>query len=141
MSLHAFQFVIPGLFLTVSTTLVGGSFVVLAWFKAAYDQLTGSERIPRKALCVFTASLLPYLFWWLFSWAYPPRVEWVLAHERLNSLSFLSGPIASFPLVIVSMVLAYRNPGRIVRIGSSVLFAINIVGLIWLILDLFGVTS
>jgi hypothetical protein len=139
---EGFYFGIPAVFMTFSTIGLGGVFVLLAWFKIIKGMIYNRHAQVSTALYTFTAAVglqlvaveaLPAV-----PYGIQDRVVMGVQAQKLIGSSFLA---ASFVLLLVCMVLARRDGGRvgdIVQIGAALLIAVFIIGFSLIILSLPG---
>jgi hypothetical protein len=121
------DFLIPALFVTACSALVGGIFTLLAWIAFACDP--DNKRRWRIPLAIYTLAASSFLDWiGYFLLPSVPSVS-VASLDRLWSFVLVSG----FVFVLVSLFLAirYSGPARgTLLVGSVVLFLVNALGYI-----------
>jgi len=123
---------IPALFIIFLTVGLGGLTLVIAWTKVFIEQGSNARWNTPKSLQAFTAAVI------IQSITLP--VMWVIPDDLRPTILtlFLS---TSFALVITSLALIGRSSwsGKgIVRVGLIVVFAVNVTGLIGIVLGLPG---
>jgi hypothetical protein len=125
-------FAIPALFVIILTISLGGLFLVIAWARLIMQSRSDVQLNAPLPLWTFTAAVLLHCVVLPICWVIPDRTR-----EPVLAL-FL---IASFALVITSIALAgsTRWPGRgVVRIATTTLLAVNIIGLGAILFGLLG---
>jgi len=122
------SFAIPALFIIFFTVGVGGLTLVIGWAKVSIEQGSNARWNTPKSLQAFTAAVI------IQSITLP--VMWVIPDDLRPTILtlFLT---TSFALVITSLALMGRSSwsGKgTVRVGLLVVFAVNVTGLIGIIL-------
>jgi hypothetical protein len=112
----------------MSTLLIGGSFLLLAWIQILSDRAKGAR--PGIALITFTIAVL------LDAIPYFVAGEWTSAHSDLWRIMVPSILYASFVFLIITVVLSLRGPGY-VKVGSRTLFVIELAPLVLLLFTLY----
>jgi hypothetical protein len=118
------EFLFPAMLLVASTFLVGGIFLALAWAQINADWTNITAGRPRKAFASFAFSVI-----------LGTASVFVLPLFSLGDLGILLGMsvlAASFVLLFIAVVLSRQSRGMI-KIGSRVLFVINLPLFIMLI--------
>jgi hypothetical protein len=129
-------YTIPAFFITFSTALVGGVFVVLAWTRVIRKSDAASRRSVSAALYTFTVAVFLDVAGWL--WLWEVEADWITSpyfRKAEHACSFFI--IASFVCLVASMVLVRKGSGAetgVVKAGSKTLFAIAVLGSIWFVL-------
>jgi hypothetical protein len=122
---------IPALFIIFLTVPLGGLTLVTAWAKIFIEQGSSRWNAP-KSLHAFTAAVI------IESITLP--VTWVIPNDLRPTILMLF-LITSFALMITSLALRGQSSwsGKgIVRVGLMVVFAVNVTGLIGIVLGLPG---
>lgn len=112
----------------MTTLLIGGSFLILAWVQIFSDRAKGAR--PGIALFTFTISVL------LDAIPYFVAGEWTRAHPDLWRIMVPSILYASFVFLLITVVLSRRSSGY-VTIGSRALLVIDLPPLVLLLFALY----
>jgi hypothetical protein len=126
------SFAIPALFIIFLTVGVGGPTLVFAWAKVFIEQGSNARWNTPKSLQAFTAAVIIQSIILPIMWVIPDDLRPTILTLFLTT---------SFALVITSVALMGRSSwsGKgIVRVGLIVVFAVNVTGLIGIVLGLPG---
>jgi hypothetical protein len=128
------------MFVTTCTIGLGGIFVLIAWRDAVYDRRKNARWKVPAALHTFSASVYLVLIGYFLLWLTAPTLqERSIRNISLAAIVYLFVLVASFALVVISMVLLRRDsrPDQgIVLAGSRVLFVVDVLGFIEIIMGL-----
>jgi hypothetical protein len=131
--LEGLKVAIPIFLLAFPTVFIGGIFVFLILCSNGYQRLMNEKPYHYGAFLQFAIALIPdcgVVYWWLF----PPSAEWIELHDRLHLVLMIAGVIASFLLVVVSLVVATRRRDPLLKTGSWILFVVNLIGISMLVI-------
>jgi len=136
MELKGFDFGIPALFIAISSTLVGGAFLIAALLDVVRQ---GGSRVGWNmptAFYVLTSVVLMDMLALACLWAGP--TDLLYSQSNYGSPIFLG---ASFLFIITTVILVRKRSGPgtgIIRAGSKALLIIAVLGFIGIILALPG---
>jgi hypothetical protein len=111
------EFALPALLLVGSSLLVGGFFLALAWAQIGADWANVAHGKPRKAFIALTASVL---LGTVSIFALP-----LFTLGDLGIFTVLLIHSATFVLLIIAII-STRGDHGMVKIGSRVLFLVNL---------------
>jgi hypothetical protein len=123
---------IPALFIIFLTVPLGGLTLITGWTKMFIEQGSSGRWNTPKSLQAFTAAVI------IQSITLP--VMWVIPND-LRPTILMVCLITSFALLITSLALMGQSSWSakgIVRVGLIVVFAVNVTGLIGIVLGLPG---
>jgi len=130
MGFEALNFVLPVLFITWSTLMVGTVSVLLGWSKVRGQPKDERAREAPKSLLALTASIFVVLAGFLVFLFLP---HWIRNSPQGHSIWF-AFVVIGFLLDLAALFLSHnQNPARFtVLTGSLIVAAINVIGLVWL---------
>jgi hypothetical protein len=137
MGFDSLSFYVPAMFVTVGSMVIGGLFVLVAWTNVINDPTMKRNLEPQKGVYAFTASValdvitIPIVRALPYEWEHD-TVLGIPYIECIWSLLLIAGIVC----LVMSMVLVRgrSGPGLVaVKVGSKVLSAIVVIGLIGLV--------
>jgi hypothetical protein len=135
-------FYLPALFVTVGTIGLGGLFLSLALADVVRASATNGHRGIPPALRIFSFAVFLDLIALVCLWMIPTALlNYEVIGTPLSHLVWSLFLVASFVLVIISIVLAQKSSGPekdFVQSGSRALFAIDVLGFIWFLANSHG---